>query len=439
MVATMVRPPRPQREGLRTAPGGFSPSGAHPAGGVRSPAMRTSAGPLTPIVCGMDAWAARWRARSHTRVAGLPLGDVVLAGILCLLGVASAATRHPPEGALTVTVPTALAMTLALAWRSRAPLIALGAVVLAGEAQTLASKAPGSLWAFACYLVVAYSVAAKTSSEGRAAIGGGLVVGELWLQEWHDHGTDYLFVVIVFGGVWLLGRAVRQWQTRATNAETNQDERARDAVADERARIARELHDLIAHGVSVIAIQADAAEAALDHDPELAREPLRAIKTSSREALDEMRRLLALLRIDDQAGPRSPQPGLSELAALVDSVERAGLPVQLHIDGTPEHLPPGVDLTAYRIVQEGLTNVLKHAGAVRTTVFVSYAIDAVTVQVSNVKPAAPVPSAPRVGGGHGLVGIRERAVLVRGDFSAGPDADGGFSVRARLPKSTARA
>lgn len=386
----------------------------------------------------MNAWAGRWRAHSHREVAGLPLGDIAIAGVLCVLGVASAATRNPPEGALTITVPTALVMTLALAWRSRAPLIALGVVVSAGEAQTLASKSPGSLWALACYLVVAYSVAAKTSSEGQAAIGGGLVVGGLWLQEWHDHGTDYLFVVIVFGGVWLLGRAVRQWQARATTAEAHQDERAHEAVAEERARIARELHDLVAHGVSVIAIQADAAEAALDHDPELAREPLRAIKTSSREALDEMRRLLALLRIDDQAGPRSPQPGLAQLPGLIDSVERAGLPVQLSIEGSPEYLPPGVDLAAYRIVQEGLTNVLKHAGAVRTTVSVSYAGDALVVQVTNAKPADRAPSAPRMGGGHGLVGIRERAVLVGGDFSASPDLDGGFTVRARLPRTAGR-
>ncbi|MGH8888912.1 MAG: sensor histidine kinase [Acidothermaceae bacterium] len=370
-------------------------------------------------------------------MAGLPVGDLVIAGVLCVLGVASAATRHPPEGALTVTVPTALVMTVALAWRSRAPLASLVVVLVAGDAQTLASKSPGSLWAFACYLLVAYSVAAKTSSEGRAAVGGSLVVVALWLQEMHDHGADYLFIVIVFGGVWLLGRAVRQWQARATSAERNQDDRAIEAVADERARIARELHDLVAHGVSVIAIQADAAEAALDHDPELAREPLRAIKTSSREALDEMRRLLALLRIDDQAGPRRPQPGLGELDGLVDSVQRAGLPVRVVIDGTADHLPPGVDLAAFRVVQEGLTNVLKHAGAVPTRVSVRYALDAVTVQVSNDKPSGHRPSSPRVGGGHGLVGLRERAAIVGGELVAGPDPNGGFTVRARLPRSAA--
>jgi signal transduction histidine kinase len=314
---------------------------------------------------------------------------------------------------------------------------ALAVVLLVSEAQTLASKSPGSLWAFACYLIVAYSVAAKTSSEGRAAIGGGLVVGALWLQEWHDHGSDYLFVVLVFGGAWLLGRAVRQWQARATHAEARQDERAHEAVAEERARIARELHDLVAHGVSVIAIQADAAEAALDHDPDLAREPLRAIKTSSREALEEMRRLLALLRIDESAGPRAPQPGLKDLPALLASVERAGLRVCLHVDGVPEHLPPGVDLAAYRIVQEALTNVIKHAGAALTRVWVTYATDAITVQISNERPAAATLPG-RSGGGHGLVGARERAALVGGEFSAGPDADGRFTVRARLPNSTAR-
>lgn len=378
----------------------------------------------------MIAWPGRWRGAT---VARLPLADVVLAMLLCVAGVASAVTRHPPEGPLTVTVPTAFVMTLALCWRSRLPLMSLAVVLLAGEAQTLASQSPGSLWAFACYLVVAYSVAAKTT-EGRAAAGGSLVVAALWLQELHEHGSDYLFIVIVFGGTWLLGRAMRHWQERATSAEQHQDDRALEAVAQERSRIARELHDLVAHGVSVIAIQADAAEAALDHDPELAREPLRAIKTSSREALDEMRRLLALLRIDEQAGPRNPQPGLGELPGLVASVERAGLPVRLETQGLADHLAPGVDLAAFRIVQEGLTNVLKHAGTTPTTVVVRYGADAVTVEVTNDKPAHPPPRA-RTSGGHGLLGARERTAIVGGDLVAGPDPSGGFTLRARLPRS----
>jgi signal transduction histidine kinase len=382
----------------------------------------------------MKARVVRWHGR---RLAGLPVADVVLAGLLCLLAVASAASGNPPEGPRAVTVPVALVMTAALAFRTRATLVALAFILVAGEAQTLASQSPGSLWAFACYLLIVYSVAA-TATEGRAAIGGGLVVGALWLQELHDHDTDYLFIVIVFGGAWLLGRAVRHWRVRATSAEQNQDDRALEAVAYERARIARELHDLVAHGVSVIAIQADAAEAALDHDPALAREPLHAIKTSSREALDEMRRLLALLRIDDQARPRSPQPGLGELPALVDSVGRAGLPVTLEIDGVERHLPPGVDLAAYRIVQEGLTNVLKHAGRAPTRVSLRYASDTVTVQVTNDKPADSLPAqrAATVAGapgGHGLVGIRERTAIVGGELVAGPDAAGGFTVRAKLP------
>jgi signal transduction histidine kinase len=382
----------------------------------------------------MQARVIHWRGR---RLAGLPVADVVLAAVLCVFAIASAASGNPPEGPRAVTVPVALVMTAALAVRSRATFVALAVVLLAGETQTVAHQSPGSLWAFAVYLLIVYSVAA-TATEGRAAIGGALVVGALWLQELHDHDSDYLFIVLVFGGAWLLGRAVRHWRLRATSAEQNQDERALEAVTHERARIARELHDLVAHGVSVIAIQADAAEAALDHDPELAREPLRAIKTSSREALDEMRRLLALLRIDDQVRPRRPQPGLGELSALVDSVGRAGLPVTLEIEGTARRLPPGVDLAAYRIVQEGLTNVLKHAGCARTRVSLQYAADAVTVEVTNEKPREPLPT-PRSGttdgsaGGHGLVGIRERTAIVGGELIAGPDRAGGFTVRAKLP------
>jgi signal transduction histidine kinase len=388
----------------------------------------------------MKARVVRWRGRT---LAGLPVADVALAVVLCVLAVASAATGNPPEGPPAVTVPTALVMTAALALRTRTPFLALVFVLLAGEAQTVASQSPGSLWAFAAYLLVAYSVAAK-EAEGRAAMGGALVVGALWLQEWHDHDSDYLFIVIVFGGVWLLGRAMRHWRMRATAAEQHQDDRALEAVTHERARIARELHDLVAHGVSVIAIQADAAEAALQHDPDLAREPLRAIKTSSREVLDEMRRLLALLRIDDQARPRTPQPGLNELPALIDSVGRAGRPVALHVEGHVHRLPPGVDLAAYRIVQEGLTNALKHAAGAPTRVSLRYARDVVTVQVTNGRPANAAvgprpPTADGPAGGHGLVGIRERTAIVGGELVAGPDAAGGFTVRATLPSATSTA
>lgn len=369
----------------------------------------------------------RWHAPV---VAGLPATDLALASVLLVVAVASAVTGNPDEGPAYVTVPVAVVMTGALAWRSRAPLPSLVAVALASSVQTLLATSPGSLWSLAVFLVVAFSVASG-EEEPRAWVGGVLLVGCLWLQELHEHGSDYLFILVVFGGAWLLGRLVRGWRARAIAAEQHQDERARSAVADERARIARELHDVVAHAVSVIVIQSDAAEAALDHDPELAREPLRAITTSSREALDEMRRLLHLLRTDDDAS-LVPQPGLADLPGLLDAVGRAGLPVQLDVTGEDTHLPPGVDLAAYRIVQEALTNVLKHAGPAATTVSVRYGADAVRVEVVNA-PGGPSGSIPD-GSGRGLLGIRERAAVVGGELRAGPDDSGGFLVSARLPR-----
>ncbi|WP_162248042.1 sensor histidine kinase [Angustibacter sp. Root456] len=364
----------------------------------------------------------------------LPRNDVLLAVVLALLAVPSAALGLPDDGPVALTVPVALLMSAGLAWRSRVPALTLALVLVPGLVQTVLAQEPGSLWAFATYLVTAYSVAVAWN-EARAAAGGAAVVGVLWLQEWLEHGHDYLFVVVVFGGAWLLGRLVTQWRARAMVAELNSGERARLAVAEERARIARELHDVVAHGVSVIAVQADAAQAVLDVDPERAREPLDVIRTSAREVLDEMRQLLALLRPDGDETVH-PQPGLADVEELVASVRAAGLPVRLEVTGPAVALPVGADLSAYRIVQEALTNVLKHAGRASTAVLVQHADDAVTVEVRN---AAGRPQHPAVApGGHGLVGVRERVSLVGGRLDLGPTPDGGFVVRASLPRQPHR-
>jgi signal transduction histidine kinase len=297
------------------------------------------------------------------------------------------------------------------------------------------------------YLLVSYSVAAF-STEARAAVGGAATVAVQWWQEWRESGSDYLFVVLVFGGAWLLGRLVNQWRARATLAELNQEERARLAVAEERARIARELHDIVAHGVSVIAVQADAAEAVLSRDPERAREPLNVIRSSSREVLDEMRRLLQLLRMSEppadgvgdgrpEDGVR-PQPGLEQLPDLVGSIRAAGLPVSLHAEVQAEPVPSSVALSAYRIVQEALTNVLKHSGRVPTTVRVRRTPSALLVDVEN-DAGASTASAASPGSGHGLVGMRERVALVAGELQAGGRPDGGFAVHATLPIEALRA
>jgi signal transduction histidine kinase len=369
------------------------------------------------------------RVWSEGRVAGLPVPDVVIGALLLLVGIGSTLEVQPPEGPLALTMPVAVVMAVATVWRRRAPLAVVVVVTLAGEVQAAFADSPGTVYSFAVLLLVDYSVA-RFCSEGRAAVGGGVLLAGLWLQEWQDRGSDYLFFSVVFGGLWLLGRAVRRWQERATLAELNAELVAQHAVAEERVRIARELHDVVAHALSVISVQANAAEAALEHDATLAREPVAAIKLSSREALDEMRRMLALLRTDEDEST-DPGVGLGELDSLLDSVRAAGLPVRTVVRGTARPLPAGVDRSAFRIIQEALTNVLKHAGPAATHVEVDYAPAHVRLSVVNDGPARPPATAPP--GGHGLVGIRERAHACGGTVTAGPEPGGGFAVRALLP------
>jgi signal transduction histidine kinase len=373
-----------------------------------------------------------------------PLRDIAIAALLLVVALVTTVGGHLGEGPAWLTLPVAVVMTGATAWRTRAPFASLVVVLAAGLVQSLVGHEPGALWALAVYLLVSYSVAAGTS-EARAAVGGVVMVGVQWWQEWQESGSDYLFVVLVFGGAWLLGRFVHQWRARATLAELNQEERARLAVAEERARIARELHDIVAHGVSVVAVQADAAEAVLSRDPERAREPLNVIRSSSREVLDEMRRLLQLLRMADPTpgepeggqpdGGVRPQPGLQQLPDLVSSLWAAGLPITLDPLRDDERMPLSVELSAYRIVQEALTNVMKHAGRASTRVSVRRTPTALVVDVIN-EEGTSAPTSPSVGSGHGLVGMRERVALVGGELHAGPRAGGGFGVRAVLPLET---
>jgi signal transduction histidine kinase len=370
------------------------------------------------------------RAWSRAQVAGIPVPDLVVAALLLLVGVGTTLEVQPPEGPLALTMPVAVVMAVATAWRRRAPLAAVVIVTAAAEVQAALADSPGTVYAFAVLLLVDYSLA-RHCSEGRAAVGGGVLLAGLWLQEWQDRGSDYLFFTVVFGGLWLLGRAVRRWQERATLAELNGELVAQHAVAEERVRIARDLHDVVAHALSVISVQANAAEAALEHDSSLAREPITAIKLSSREALDEMRRMLALLRTDEDDDSARPGVGLDELGSLLDSVRAAGLPVRSVVRGTARPLPAGVDRSAFRIIQEALTNVLNHAGPAATQVEVDYAATQVRLSVVNDQPTRPPACAPR--GGHGLIGIRERAHACGGTVTAGPMSGGGFAVHAVLP------
>jgi signal transduction histidine kinase len=241
---------------------------------------------------------------------------------------------------------------------------------------------------------------------------------------------------LVFAIAWLVGREVRRrrrevtlLQERAARLEHDQEEQARAAVVEERGRIARELHDVVAHSVSVMVVQAQAGPHLLG-EPDQARGVFRSIESSGREALVELRRLLGILRTGDEELAIGPQPGLSSLGSLVEQVREAGLPVELRVEGDPVQLPPGVDLSAYRIVQEALTNTLKHAGRAEAEVVVRYGPSALELEISDDGSGAP---ASVNGSGHGLIGMRERVALYGGALEAGTRNGGGYAVRARLP------
>jgi signal transduction histidine kinase len=211
-----------------------------------------------------------------------------------------------------------------------------------------------------------------------------------------------------------------------------EEERARAAVAGERARIARELHDVIAHSVSVMTVQAGAARLLLDGDPHRAAEPLLAVEETDRQALAEMRRLLGVLRDDAGEPELVPQAGLKDLPMLATTIREAGLEVAMTVEGPQRPLPAGVELAAYRILQEALTNTLKHARAARAQVTVRYEPGCVLLEV---RDDGRMP--PGDGQGHGLLRMRERAALYGGELDAGPTPNGGFAVRARLPVESA--
>jgi signal transduction histidine kinase len=337
-----------------------------------------------------------------------------------------------------------LATALALGWRRRHPLAVWFFVAGLDIVQWLWLGASAGNGTLVPGLVAGYSVGAFCGLPV-AYLG---VIGALPVSLVHEltnpnlpTGRAVLRGVawdLTFVGAWLLGAYVRtrrlyvaELRERAARAELEREERAAAAVADERARIARELHDAIAHGVSVMVVQAEAAEEVLDADPVAARGALRKVQRSGRVALGELRRLVGVLRADDARLQLVPQPGLSSLDRLVAEVRESGFPVGFRVEGEARHLPPGIDLSAYRIVQEALTNVIKHAGPARAEVLVAYRDGLLLLEVAD-DGAGP---AATNGGGHGLAGMRERVALYGGELEAGARDGGGFLVCARLPVS----
>jgi signal transduction histidine kinase len=351
-----------------------------------------------------------------------------------------------PRGTLTLAYVLALLHTLPLAARRRFP----GAVLALGVASGLAVAALGvpTVVLGPAIVVAVYSVAAYggwwVSLAGLAAAEFGAAAVQLTPGR-----LQALTVVsngLVIGAAWLLGhfvgarRAYTARLERTAELERARAELAQRAVTEERLRLARELHDVVAHSISVIAVQSGVGAHVAHTQPEEAAKALAAIEATSRAALTELRRLLGVLRQEGEPqGSLAPVPGLADLDALLAEVAKAGLAVKLQVEGTPSQLPAGVDLSAYRIVQEALTNVVKHAGPARAQVVVGYRDHEVTVEVTDDGRGvtAPTEDGPaRVG--HGLIGMRERVAAFGGDLEVGPRPGGGFRVAARLPLGAER-
>jgi signal transduction histidine kinase len=278
-------------------------------------------------------------------------------------------------------------------------------------------------------------VAAHTDGWTAFAGGGiGVAAGLVWLGI-----DDFLLPVVVFGGAWFAGRLVLKRQLyaeafadRARVLELERDANKRVAAAEERVRIAREMHDVVGHSVSVMVVQAGAERLALGDERPETRDALLAIEQTGRQALAEMSRLLGILRKEGEGLALAPRPSLAHVDALVQTVRDAGVPVELRVEGKQEGLSPGVDVSAYRIVQEALTNVVKHAGPAHASVMIRYGRRSVEVEVTDDGSFAGNGTAP----GYGLAGMRERVELHGGTLEAGGRAEGGFAVRARLPLGT---
>ena len=314
-------------------------------------------------------------------------------------------------------------------------------MVLGGALLELYADAGLGLAWFAILLAV-YALgswgSARSSAIGMSLVALGTLASDIPRLQQGAAVEDVVPGWVILAGTWGLGRWMRHRRNEhaslvAHNSalERDREEAGRAAAAYERARIARELHDLVAHSMAVIVLQAQASQRVLPDDVEAAQRSLAAIESVGRAGMDELRRLLDVLLVEADGVEPGSRPSLEQLDDLVAQVRTAGLEVTVDVDGTPGPLPPGLDLSAYRIVQEALTNALKHGGRAPTSVRVGYGTETLTIRVSN--PAARTPAVPDQRIGHGLISMRERAALYGGALEAGPDPRGDFVVHATLP------
>jgi signal transduction histidine kinase len=374
---------------------------------------------------------------------GRRAADAALAVGLGLLALADLLLSSDPSswgGRGPLQICLGLGCTLPLAWRVRHPIPTVVVVTAAGGllvAVAAPHQAPFEV--FVGSVLAAYSIGAHTGRRDRwIALGTMFAVGVPFMIAADHEGMaagDTLAPIAWLTGSWAVGVIIRGRRLRTAELEhltaelaRQRDLQAQAAVAVERGRIARELHDVVAHNVSMMVVQAGAAERVLEGEQPDVRAALGAIAGTGRETIDEMRLLLGVLRSDDGL-TLAPQPGLGDLDQLVRNVRKAGLCVDLRVEGQPAALPPGVDLSAYRIVQEALTNVVKHAGPASAEVTVRYGADRVEVEVRD--DGHPPAGSPN--GGNGLIGMRERVAMLGGELQAGVLRGGGFAVVARLP------
>ncbi len=375
---------------------------------------------------------------------------------LLLLGISllAAAEEHGTSAVQrAVNVGTVVTLSLVVALRRRAPVPMLFLAIASGLAQ-LAGDVQGTL-ADIAMLAIVYTVASgHVRWASRVALAGGLAAPVLFLIRWPlvGHGPGQTLITLAFLTTpfilaWVLGDSMRtrraywaQLEERAARLEKDREQQARMAVTAERARIARELHDVVAHNVSVMVVQADGAAYVLDASPEQAKQALETISGTGRQALAEMRRLLGVLRTEEgttEGGDYVPQPDVEQIGDLVEQVRGAGLPVQYEVEGAPRPLPSGVELTAYRIVQEALTNTRKHGGPeAGASVRLTYFDDGLGLLVEDDGRGAQhelYESGGADGMGHGLIGMRERVGMVGGTLDAGPRPGGGFRISVLLP------
>lgn len=335
------------------------------------------------------------------------------------------------SGRAWIWFPALLVTTVPLLWRRRYPIPSYLAQN-AGLFLWLAPPLITSLVAvfFGCYSMSRHSRHRALSLAVPLAQGALLAVVGIPLHFYTPAIPAWLAELTAGVGVWLAGDAVRGLEERSHRLERERELVTQVAIAEEQARIARELHDIVAHSVSIMVVQAGAARRLVAGSPDRAAEALRTVEDSGREALTELRQLLGVLSEQSAEAALAPQPGLAQLDVLVDRLRQTGFAVDLRREGTPRPLPPGLELAAYRVIQEALTNALRHAGGAPTRVLVAFVDGRLDLEVRNVRGQA---AAAAEGAGRGIVGMRQRVAVYGGELEAGPLPEGGFAVRARLP------